>query len=139
MIHIVLLLTKQSFLYTINYGKYTMFYGRFDMLEGLFGNIIIEKIFFILYVYGEGYPLGLAKTFREPVNRIQQQLRRLENAGIVVSRLVGRVRIYTFNPRYPLLNQLKALVAKAYEFLPEKEKETYYRKRTRPRRAGKPL
>ena len=109
------------------------------MLEGLFGNIIIEKIFFTLYVYGEGYPLGLAKTFGEPVNRIQQQLRRLENAGIVVSRLVGRVRIYTFNPRYPFLNQLKALVAKAYEFLPEKEKETYYRNRTRPRRAGKPL
>jgi len=109
------------------------------MLEGLFGNIIIEKIFFTLYVYGEGYPFGLAKTFGEPVNRIQQQLRRLENAGIVVSRLVGRVRIYTFNPRYPFLNQLKALVAKAYEFLPEKEKETYYRNRTRPRRAGKPL
>ncbi len=109
------------------------------MLEGLFGNIIIEKIFFTLYVYGEGYPLGLAKTFGEPVNRIQQQLRRLENAGIVVSRLVGRVRIYTFNPRYPFLNQLKVLVAKAYEFLPEKEKETYYRKRTKPRRAGKPL
>jgi hypothetical protein len=109
------------------------------MLEGLFGNIIIEKILFTLYVYGEGYPLGMAKTFGEPVNRIQQQLMRLENAGIVVSRLIGRVRIYTFNPRYPFLPELKALVAKSYEFLPEKEKEAYYRKRTRPRRTGKPL
>lgn len=109
------------------------------MLEGLFGNITIEKILFTLYVYRESYPLGMAKTFGEPVNRIQQQLKRLEDAGIVVSRLVGRVRIYTFNPRYAFLGELEALVAKAYEFLPEKEKDAYYRKRTRPRRTGKPL
>ncbi len=109
------------------------------MLEGLFGNIIVEKILFTLYVYGEGYPLGIAKTFGEPVNRIQQQLRRLENSAIVVSRLVGRVRIYTFNPRYPFLDELRALMAKAYEFIPEKEREKYYGKRARPRREGKPL
>jgi len=109
------------------------------MLEGVFGNITVEKILFTLFVYGEGYPLGMAKNFVEPVNRFQQQLRRLENAGIVVSRLVGNVRIYTFNPRYPFLEQLKALVEKAYEFLPEKEKKEYYGRRTRPRRAGKPL
>lgn len=109
------------------------------MLEGVFGNITIERILFTLFVYGEGYPLGMAKTFAEPVNRFQQQLKRLENAGIVVSRLIGRVRIYTFNPRYPFLGELKALVGKAYEFLPDKEKKTYYSRRTRPRRAGKPL
>lgn len=109
------------------------------MLEGIFGNIIIEKILFTLYVYGEGYPLGMARTFGEPVNRFQQQLRRLENAGVIVSRLIGRVRIYTFNPRYPFLGEVKSLVGKAFEFLPEKEKNVYYRKRTRPRRAGKPL
>jgi DNA-binding transcriptional ArsR family regulator len=109
------------------------------MLEGLFGNIIIEKIFFSLYTYGESYPLGMAKVFKEPVNRIQQQLKRLENSGIVVSRLVGRTRLYTFNPRYPFLKELKSLISKAYEFLPEKEKDKYYRMRTRPRRAGKPL
>ncbi len=108
------------------------------MLEGIFGNRTIEKILFTLQAYGEGYPLGIAGTFGEPVNKIQQQLRRLENAGIVVSRLMGRVRIYTFNPRYPFLEELISLVAKAYEFIPEKEREKYYRKRTRPRRAGKP-
>ncbi|HDZ61986.1 MAG TPA: ArsR family transcriptional regulator [Nitrospirae bacterium] len=109
------------------------------MLEGLFGNIIVEKILFALNAYGEAYPLGMSKTFNEPVNRIQQQLKRLENGGIVVSRLLGKVRIYTFNPRYPYLKELRNLISKAYEFLPETEKEKYYRKRTRPRRAGKPL
>ena len=109
------------------------------MLEGIFGNVIVEKILFTLYVYGEGYPLGMAKTFKEPVNRIQQQLQRLENAGIIVSRLIGKVRVYTFNPRYPLLKDLKSLIARAFEFIPEKEKNAYYKKRTRPRRTGKPL
>lgn len=109
------------------------------MLEGIFGNVIVEKVLFTLYVYGEGYPRGMATTFGTPVNRIQQQLRRLENGGIVVSRIIGRVRVYTFNPRYPFLPELKAFLARAYEFLPEKEKDSYYRKRTRPRRAGKPL
>ncbi len=109
------------------------------MLEGLFGNPIVEKILFTLMVYGEGYPLGMAKNFDEPVNRFQQQLKRLEDSGIVVSRLIGKVRLYAFNPGYPFLKELKSLLAKAYEFIPEKEKNKYYRKRTRPRRAGKPL
>jgi DNA-binding transcriptional ArsR family regulator len=109
------------------------------MLEELFGNIIIEKILFFLFVNNEGYPLGIARVFGVPVNRIQQQLKRLENGGIIASRLVGNVRLYTFNPRFPFLKELKGLVAKAYEFVPEKEKDLYYRTRKRPRRAGKPL
>ena len=108
------------------------------MLEGLFGNSIVEKIFFTLFVYGEGYGLGMARSFNEPVNRFQQQFKRLENAGIIVSRLVGKTRVYTFNPRYPFLKELKALISKAFEFVPESERNKYYRKRTRPRRAGKP-
>jgi DNA-binding transcriptional ArsR family regulator len=109
------------------------------MLEGLFGNPVIEKIFFTLLVYNESYALGLAKTFDEPVNKFQQQLKRLEEAGIIVSRLVGRTRIYTFNPRYTFLKELKAFISRAYEFIPVTEKEKFYRKRTRPRRTGKPL
>lgn len=109
------------------------------MLESLFGNEMLEKVLFYLAVYGEGYPNGMAKTFGEPVNRIQQQLKRLERGGIVVSRLMGNVRIYTFNPRYPFLKEVKALIEKAYRFLPESERSRYYLKRTRPRRAGKPL
>ncbi len=109
------------------------------MFEGLFGNPVIERIFFTILVYNESYALGLAKTFGEPVNRFQQQLKRLEEGGIIVSRLAGRTRIYTFNPRYPFLKELKDLISRAYEFVPEAEKERFYRRRTRPRRAGKPL
>jgi DNA-binding transcriptional ArsR family regulator len=109
------------------------------MLEGLFGNVIIERILFSLAVYEEAYALGLARLFDDSVNRFQQQLKRLENGGIVVSRLAGRTRLYTINPRFPFRQELMMLIAKAFEFIPEEEKEAYYRKRTRPRRAGKPL
>ena len=109
------------------------------MLEGLFGNIIIEKILFFLFVYGEGYPLGIARVFGVPVNRIQQQLKRLENGGIIASRLVGAVRLYTFNPRFPFLKELKALIEKALGFYPEEVRENLMMNRRRPRRRDKPL
>lgn len=66
------------------------------------------------------------------------QLNKLEGAGIVVSRLEGRTRLYEFNPGYPFLDALRQLLEKAMSFLPEKERRLRYEKRTRPRRAGKP-
>jgi predicted ArsR family transcriptional regulator len=108
------------------------------MLESLLGNNTIEKILFFLETYEQGYPQGIAKVFNTPVNGIQQQLRRLEDGGVVVSSLQGKTRIYEFNPRYPFLKELKTLLQKAMEFLSEREIEKYYRKRTRPRRKGKP-
>ena len=68
------------------------------MLEGLFGNSVIERILFTLLVYGEAYALGLAKLFGEPVNKFQQQLKRLEDAGIVASRRVGKTRLGVARP-----------------------------------------
>ena len=109
------------------------------MLEPVFGNATIEKILLALEVYGQAYPAGLAKLFGIPVNGIQQQLKRLEDGGVVVSLIVGRTRLYQFNPRYAFLKELKALIQKALQYLPEKEIQKYYIKRTRPRRKGKPL
>jgi hypothetical protein len=109
------------------------------MLEPVFGNVTIEKILFSLEAYGKAYPTGLAKLFGIPVNGIQQQLKRLEDGGVVVSLMVGRTRLYQFNPRYPFLKELKVLIQRAMEYLPEKEIQKYYRNRTRPRRKGKPL
>ena len=98
------------------------------MLESLFGNGTVEKVLFYLLVYGEGYPLGIARAFNVPVNRIQQQMRRLENGGIVVSRFLGKVRLYTFNPRYPFLKELNSLLERAFEFVPDAEIQRCYRR-----------
>jgi len=109
------------------------------MLEPILGNSTIEKILFTLKTYGQAYPLGLSKMFDIPVNGFQQQLHRLQTGGVIVSSMVGRTRLYQFNPRYPFLKELKALIQTAMEFLSQEELQKYYRKRTRPRKKGKPI
>lgn len=109
------------------------------MLEPVLGNGTIEKILFTLESYDQAYPLELSKMFDIPVNGIQQQMDRLESGGVVVSSMIGRTRLYQFNPRYPFLKELRALIKRAMEFLSEKEMQQFYRRRTRPRKKGKPL
>jgi len=109
------------------------------MLEPILGNSTVEKVLFALESYGQAYPLGLSKMFDISVNGIQQQMDRLENGGVIVSSMVGRTRLYKFNPRYPFLKELKELLKREMEFLSEKELQKYYKKRTRPRKKGKPI
>jgi len=52
--------------------------------------------------------------------------------GVMVSRRVGRTRLYTFNPRYPFLTELKGLLNKALVFYPEAERNTLIMNRRRP-------
>ena len=108
------------------------------MLESLFGNSTMEKVLLFIYVFESGYIREIARNFSIPVRSVVQQLDRLENGGILVSRLRGKVRIYQFNPSYPFLPELRSLLEKAYSVLPKEVKETEYIKRTRPRMRKKP-
>lgn len=109
------------------------------MLESLFGNRTVEKVLFFIERYGNGYAKDIADTFAVSVNGIQRQLRRLEEGGILASRLYGQVRIYQFNPRYPFQNELRTFLKKAINYLPQDQIDKYYMRRTRPRRQGKYL
>ena len=108
------------------------------MLEPILGNSTVEKILLFIFVYGEGYPTRMSNIFCIPLNGIQQQLKRLEGGGVLVSQLKGKTRIYKFNPRYLFLGELKNILKKALKLLPRNEVKKYYRQRTRPRRKGKP-
>lgn len=111
------------------------------MLEKLFGNPVIEKILFYILINEKGYASQMKKIFNIPLYSIQIALARLETGGIIVAQQEGKTRIYQFNPRYPLLKELKIFLTKAYSFLPEDYKSKYYEVpvRKRPRRTGKPL
>lgn len=109
------------------------------MLSILFGSGLREKILLYLAECGDAYSLELAKNFKASLFAVQNQLKRLEEAGILVSRSVGRTRMYGINPRYFLRNELIALLKKDIETLPDEELQEHYRPRRRPRRAGKPL
>lgn len=111
------------------------------MLEYLFGTPTIEKILFYLLVNQKCYPSQLKSVFKAPLYSFQRALAKLEKGGIVVSHKEGKTLIYQFNPRYPFLNDFKAFLTKAYEYLPEDIQQKYYEPaiRKRPRRQGKPI
>jgi hypothetical protein len=70
---------------------------------------------------------------------VQLQLKRFENGGLIVSTKHGRTRVYEWNERNPFLPEVRALLKKAHKFVTPEDKERYFKKRTRPRRQGKPL
>lgn len=109
------------------------------MLEPIFGNKTAERVFLYLVNYGQGYARDIALTFETTLSMVQKQLTRLEAAGILASRLVGKTRVYELNPRWYFYKELKALLEKALEASSEEDVKKYFRKRQRPRRAGKPL
>ena len=109
------------------------------LLDNLLGNKTAERVLLYLANYGQGYPREIAATFGSSVSVVLKQLTRLENGGILVSRMLGRTRLYELNPRWYFYKELKALLEKALAALPAEEVKKHYRARRRPRRAGKPL
>jgi hypothetical protein len=110
-----------------------------SMLEPLLGSKSSEKVLIFIEVLGEGYAREISRFFGIALDPIQKQLDKLELGGILASLLKGRTRIYTFNPRYPFLKELKAMLDKALTFYPEEERERLLMNRRRPRRRGKTI
>jgi predicted transcriptional regulator len=108
------------------------------MLAVLFGSPLKEKILLFLLECGDSYSLELSRNFAASLSAVQNQLKNLEEAGILVSRSIGKTRLYSLNPRYFLRTELEAILRKGFEALPESEVMAYYRPRRRPRRQGKP-
>ena len=109
------------------------------MLKTLLESGVKEKILLYLMHNDQAYPTEIARNFGFNLNAVQYQLLKLESAGVLYSQLKGKIRLYGFNPRYGMKKELLALLKKAFEFLSLEEKEQYYLKRRRPRKAGKPL
>jgi DNA-binding MarR family transcriptional regulator len=109
------------------------------MLEPILGTRNSERILLFILSRDSGYATEIARLFSTDLYGIQRQLDRLEAGGVLVSKKVGRTRVYTFNPRYPLLRELRSLLQKALSFYPQEERDELVMNRRRPRRRGKPL
>jgi len=70
---------------------------------------------------------------------VQRQLARFERAGLLVNIPKGRTRLFLWNPSYPFLPEVRALLGKALGVLPDDERSRYFTERRRPRRTGKPI
>ncbi|NHN37081.1 winged helix-turn-helix transcriptional regulator [Pseudomaricurvus alcaniphilus] len=109
------------------------------VLKGLLRADSQENALVFLMLRGEGYARAIAGFYGMPVNPMQKQLARLEEDGVIVSELIGRVRNYRLNPRYPFIEPLTALLKAAVVAYPAELKARLLVQRTRPRQAGKPL
>jgi len=110
-----------------------------NMLEGIFGNKTAEKVLLHIFHYGESYASGIAQDFGVALNPIIQQLDRFEQAGVLVSKQVGRSRTYSFNPKSAFARPVRELIEIAYEGIPLSERQKLFQTRRRPRRKGKPV
>jgi biotin operon repressor len=110
------------------------------MLEAIVGSVAAEKVLLYLQSYEQAYGREIAATFGISSNsQVQKQLLKLEPGGLLVSQLVGRTRLYQWNPRNPLVPPFRALLEVALDSLPAAAQQRFFRKRTRPRRSGKAL
>ena len=107
------------------------------MLEPLLGSKSSEKVLIFIEALGEGYPREISRFFGMALDPVQKRMDKLEFGSVLVSFLKGRTRLYTFNPRYPFLKELKSMLDKAITFYPQEERERLLMNRRRPRRRGK--
>jgi predicted ArsR family transcriptional regulator len=103
------------------------------MLEPLLNSENKERVLIFLIARGEGYATEIARFFDTNLFGIQNQLDRLEAGGILVSKKVGRTRVFIFNPGYAFIDELKSLLEKALSFYPEDVKEKLLISRRRPK------
>ncbi len=109
------------------------------MLEPIVGSKSSEQVFIFLVARENGYATEIARFFDADLYAIQRQLERLENAEVLVSKKVGRTRVYQFNPRYAFLKELKTLLTSVLDYYPDDVKEELIMNRRRPRKKDKPL
>ena len=109
------------------------------MLEGIFGNKTAERVLLHILHYGEVHASAIAHDYGIALNPIKNQLNRFENAGILVSKAIGRARVYAFNRKSPFLRPVEDLLKIVYKSIPLREREQIFATRRRPRRKRKPV
>ena len=109
------------------------------ILEAIFGNRTAANTLLFIENYGSGYARRIAGTYDTPVSVVQDQLRKLESAGVLISNTVGRTRVFEFNPWNPTVSNLRRFLEDELKTIPDSLVKQYFRERQRPRRSGKPI
>lgn len=109
------------------------------MLEAILGSTSAERVLLFLAAREEGYAAEIARAFSVNISSIQKQLERMERDGLLINQMVGRTRLYSFNPRYPFVPELKMLMNKALDLCTPSLQNQLLMDRRRPRKKNKPL
>jgi hypothetical protein len=109
------------------------------MLETIFGNETVALILLNIYHYEAIHARAIARNMNRVHGGIVHQLDRLEAGGLLVSKAIGKTRVYSFNPKSPYTAPVKQIIQITYDSLPIKQKEKIFSERTRPRAKNKPI
>lgn len=90
-----------------------------------------------IYHYGEIHARGIANDYNVAVSPIQLQLDKFENGGLLVSKEIGRSRLYSINPKSPFSKPVIELLKIEYETISIEERQEIFGARRRPRTKGK--
>lgn len=84
------------------------------MLEALITSNTRIKLLtkFFLNPHSKAYLRGLEKSFGESSNAVRIELNRFENAGLLISSMVGNRKVYTANIRHPLFPDIHNILRK---------------------------
>jgi hypothetical protein len=93
------------------------------MLESILGSVSCERVLIYIHARGEGYGREIARFYDTDLDPIQKQLDKLELGGVLSSRPDGRRLLFSFNPNYPFLDELKVLLEKALSLYPAEVRE----------------
>jgi len=105
-------------------------------LTALFGSESAYRVLMYLENYNQGYASQIAKTFGISLNQVQNQLKKFEEVGLLISHTEGTVRMYYFKPS-PITDALRTFLRSMLEVLPRATIDKFFRERRRPRRYGK--
>lgn len=106
-------------------------------LDAIFGSTSATRVLLFLENYGSAYATRIARAFGMSVSRARAQLEKYEAAGLLVSRSVGRSRVFEWNPRSQRVPALRAFLRALLDSLPRDTVREFFRERQRPRRQGK--
>jgi hypothetical protein len=104
----------------------------------LFGSRRRTEVLVTIALLGETFPAELARLLNAPLFSVQNIVAALDREGVLASRISGRARVVSLDPRYFAYKELKTLLLRLSEAEPDLRAVASGR-RSRPRRAGRAL
>ncbi|HET6348349.1 MAG TPA: hypothetical protein VFH88_04620 [Candidatus Krumholzibacteria bacterium] len=93
------------------------------------------EVLIAIALLGETFPAELARVLKAPLYSVQTIVAALDREGVIASRISGRARVVSLDPRYFAYGELKKLLLRLAEAEPALRVAASGR-RSRPHRAG---
>jgi predicted transcriptional regulator len=106
-------------------------------LRSLIGSTTRAKILLYMSIYRVTYPRELTINLKLPLFGVQTQLKNLMKGGVVIVKQDANRRMFSFNPKYELKKELLALLKKAMQTLPARDRALYLKPKMEPRASRK--